>query len=72
MIDKMCEPKVKRARTETSDASERDRLVQFAIYHLVLLKLDDTCENTRQGTGHRFLRLAATMLGGFQLENRHS
>ncbi|CAH1126528.1 unnamed protein product [Ceutorhynchus assimilis] len=26
MIDKMCEPKAKRARTDTSDSSERDRL----------------------------------------------
>ncbi|XP_066254900.1 eyes absent homolog 2 [Euwallacea similis] len=26
MIDKMCEPKVKRARTDTSDPTERDRL----------------------------------------------
>ncbi|KAH1006265.1 hypothetical protein HUJ05_007015 [Dendroctonus ponderosae] len=31
MIDKMCEPKVKRARTDANDSTERDRTRQEAL-----------------------------------------
>ncbi|KAH0998451.1 hypothetical protein HUJ05_003264 [Dendroctonus ponderosae] len=30
MIDKMCEPKVKRARTDANDSTERDRFPEFS------------------------------------------